>query len=52
MSEQTRTTLRVAGDQISPVIDVEDVMGRALTGEENRILRTGIESTNGKSPQP
>jgi len=80
MSEQTRTTLRVAVDQISPVIDldgvlgrqrtlntpsnvtdaqtsftanlVEDVMGRALTGEENRILRTGIESTNEKSPHP
>lgn len=80
MSEQTQTTLKGAINQIAPVIDlgellgrqrtlntptnvadaqtsftahlVEDVMGRALTGEENRILRTGIESTHSKSPRP
>lgn len=44
MSEQTRT-LMVAGL-------VEDVMGRALTGEENEILRIGIEAANDESPQP
>lgn len=80
MSEQARTTLRGAINQITPVIDldellgrqrtlntptnvtdaqtsfaahlVEDVMGRALTGEENQILRTGIESSTGRSPRP
>lgn len=80
MSEQTRTTLRGAINQITPVIDldellgrqrtlntptnvtdaqtsfaahlVEDVMGRALTGEENQILRIGIESSTGRSPRP
>ncbi|QIP43472.1 hypothetical protein G9444_6229 [Rhodococcus erythropolis] len=80
MSEQTQTTLKGAINQIAPVIDlgellgrqrtlntptnvadaqtsftahlVEDVMGGALTGEENRILLTGIESTHSKSPRP
>jgi hypothetical protein len=47
------TPANVTDAQTSFVVDlVEDVMGRALTGEENRILRTGIESTNGRSLQP
>ncbi|WP_156511753.1 hypothetical protein [Rhodococcus qingshengii] len=45
MSEQTRTTLMVAGL-------VEGAMGRALTDEENEILRTAVESSTDRSPRP